>query len=159
MGGGLELLRAALDELRETSFVPYYPVTLGTLAQGLAGVGQVAQALATIDEALAKSERDEERWWIAELLRIKAELVLLDGSPGRRPARPRSTSSTRSSGRAGKGPCPWSCAAPPASPGCGIEQGRPDPARELLAPVHGRFTEGFDTADLRAAKAILDMLG
>ncbi len=42
VGGGLELLRTAVDELRETSFVPYYPVTLGALAQGLAGVGQVA---------------------------------------------------------------------------------------------------------------------
>ncbi len=82
VGDGLELLRTTLDELRETSFVPYYPVMLGTLAQGLAKVGQVAQALATIDEALAKSERDEERWWIVELLRIKAELVLLAGGPG-----------------------------------------------------------------------------
>ena len=39
------------------------------------------------------------------------------------------------------------------------EHGRRGPARELLAPVHGRFTEGFDTADLRAAKSLLDRLG
>src|SRR5262249_10540152 len=77
MGEGLELLRTALDELRETSFVPYHPVMLGTLAQGLAAAGHVPQALATIDEALNKSERDDERWWIAELLRIKAEVILV----------------------------------------------------------------------------------
>ena len=74
--GGLELLRTALDELRETSFVPYYPFMLGTLAQGLAQAGYVAPALVTIDEALAKCERDEEGWWFAELLRIKAEVML-----------------------------------------------------------------------------------
>ena len=38
-------------------------------------------------------------------------------------------------------------------------QGRTGPARELLAPVYGRFTEGFDTADLQAAKTLLDRLG
>src|SRR5262249_36195725 len=77
VGEGLDRLRTALDELRRTSFVPYHPVMLGTLAQGLAAAGHVAQALATIDEALAKSERDEERWWIAELLRVKGELIML----------------------------------------------------------------------------------
>jgi predicted ATPase len=38
------------------------------------------------------------------------------------------------------------------------EQGRRSEARELLAPVYGRFTEGFDTADLKEAKALLDAL-
>src|SRR5262245_3861862 len=76
VGEGLELLRTSLDELLVTSFVPYHPVMFGTLAQGLAAAGHVAQALATIDETLTKSERDEERWWFAELLRIKAEVML-----------------------------------------------------------------------------------
>src|SRR5262249_16866509 len=76
VGEGLELLRAGLDELRGTSFVPYYRFMLGTVAQGLAAAGQVAQALATIDEALAKCETEEERWWFAELLRIKAVATL-----------------------------------------------------------------------------------
>src|SRR5262249_12653559 len=53
---GLELLLATLDELRARSFIPYYPFMLGALAQGLAGAGHAAQALATIDEALAKSD-------------------------------------------------------------------------------------------------------
>jgi predicted ATPase len=39
------------------------------------------------------------------------------------------------------------------------DQGRIAPARELLAPVYGRFTEGFDTAEVRTAKALLDRLG
>jgi len=39
------------------------------------------------------------------------------------------------------------------------QQARTEPAHEILAPVYGRFTEGFGTADLRAAKALLDSLG
>ena len=104
VGEGLELLRTALDELRGTSFVPYYPVMLGALAQGLTEAGHVAQALATIDEALAKCERDEERWWIAELLRIKAEVML--SAEARMPLRrPRPTFRTPSRGRAAKARC------------------------------------------------------
>jgi predicted ATPase len=155
---GLELLRTAVEEIRETGFVPYYPVTLGTLARGLAGVGEVAQALATIDEALAKSERDEERWWIAELLRIKAELILMTGAPGAGPAAEEHLQQALEwARRQGALSMELRCATGLARRW--LEQDRPDPARDLLAPVHGRFTEGFDTADLRAAKAILDQLG
>ena len=50
---------------------------LGTLAQAQAATGHVAEARATIEEALTKSERDEERWWMPELLRIKAEVISL----------------------------------------------------------------------------------
>ena len=83
VGAGYEMLHAALDELRATGFVPYQTGLLGTLAQGLAGVGRIPEALATIDEALARSERDEEYWCIAELVRIKAELRPAGGRPGR----------------------------------------------------------------------------
>ena len=53
---------------------------------------------------------------------------------------------------------PWSCAPRPASPGCGRDQGKRAEAHDLLAPVYGWFTEGFDTADLKDAKALLDEL-
>ena len=51
-----------------------------------------------------------------------------------------------------------SCAPRPASPGCGRDQGKRAEARDLLAPIYGWFTEGFDTADLKDAKALLDEL-
>jgi hypothetical protein len=155
---GFELLRAALDELRETGFVPYQTGLLGTLAQGLAGIGLIAKGLATIDEALARSERDEEHWCIAELVRIKAELVLLAGGPGAAAAAEelfqQALQWTR---RQGILSMELRCATGLAR--LWHQQGRPGPARELLAPVYGRFTEGFDTPELQAAKTLLARLG
>ena len=152
---GLELLRATLEDLRATSFIPYYPFMLGTLAQGLAGGGHVAQALATIDEALAKSNRDDERWWIAELLRIKAGLILLaedaDAAPTAEALLQDSLAWTR---RQGALSLELRCATDLAR--LWQQQGRAAPARDLLAPIYGRFTEGYATADLEAARALLE---
>jgi len=158
VGEGLELLRTVLDEVRGTSFVPYYPFMLGTLAQGLAGAGQVDQALATIDEALTKAERDEERWWIAELLRIKAELILFaGGADATSLAETRLQESLGWTRRQGVLSLELRCAIDLAR--LWHQQGRTAPARDLVAPIYARFTEGFATADLKAAKALLSSLG
>jgi predicted ATPase len=155
VGDGLEMLLTALDELRESDFVPYYPITVGLLAQGLARGGQIAHAVATVDEAFSRSERTEERWYIAELLRIKAELVLLDGGPAAAAEAhlQRALQWTREQGVLS---LELRCALSLAR--LRLRQGQPDAARALLAPVHARFTEGFATADLQAAQALLDRL-
>jgi predicted ATPase len=155
VGEGLERLRTAIDELRGTSFGPYYPVMLGTLAQGLARAGHVAQALATVDEALTRSERDEERWWIAELLRIKAELILLaDGADAAPTVEAHLQDALAWTRRQGALSLELRCATDLAR--LWQQQGRDAPARDLLAPIYARFTEGFATADLEAAKALLE---
>jgi len=116
-----------------------------------------ARSKSALDEALTKSEHDEQRWWIAELLRIKAELILL-AEAQTPPRRPRRTCRTRSHGHAGKARCPWSCDAPPTSPGYGSS--KDGPRRPVTSwPIYARFTEGFATADLEAAKALLGSLG
>ena len=157
VGEGLGLLRTGLDELRGTSFVPYYPFMLGTFAQGLAAAGHVAQALATIDEALTKSERDEERWWIAELLRIKAEVKLSEGADAAAAAEAHLQDALSWTRRQGALSLELRCATDLAR--LWQQQGRAAPARDLLAPIYARFTEGFATADLQAAKALLSSLG
>jgi predicted ATPase/DNA-binding winged helix-turn-helix (wHTH) protein len=75
-GRGAVLLRSALDTCDQTEWRICYPEFMGVLAEGLAGCGQLSEALATIDQALASAERGGERWYIAELLRIKGELLL-----------------------------------------------------------------------------------
>jgi predicted ATPase len=158
IGGGLRLLRDALEELGETGFVPHHTALLGTLAQGLAGSGESAQGLATIDEALARSERDEEYWCIAELLRIKADLLLLAGGPGAAAAAEEQFQRALDWARR-QGALSLELRGATGLARRWHGRGQTGPARELLAPVYGRFTEGFDTADLRAAKALLDQLG
>ena len=60
--------------------------------------------------------------------------------------------------RAGKRRCPGSCAPRRASPACCAHQGRPADAIACLQPIYDRFTEGFGTADLIAAKQLLEQL-
>lgn len=71
---GLPMLREALDELRESGAAPGHPTFLGVLARGLGQAGQVSGGLTAIDQALALSERHEERSILPELLRNKGEL-------------------------------------------------------------------------------------
>jgi len=115
---GCQLLRTALDELRETGSILRDSAFLCALAEGLAGIWQVAAGRAAVDQALERSESSEERWCIAELLRVKGELILLENAPMRQ-QRPRITSGKPSTGRGGKARCPGNCAPPPASRGCG----------------------------------------
>jgi predicted ATPase len=155
IGEGVELLRAALDELLETGFVPHHTALLGALAEGLAEIGQVAKGLATIEEALARSQRDEEYWCIAELLRIKAELTLLakggDAVPAAEKVFAQALDWTR---RQRILSMELRCATGLAR--LWHRHDRIESARTLLAPIYDRFTEGFGTADLRAARALLE---
>jgi predicted ATPase len=154
---GLRLLRTALDELRESEFTLPYTVFLGALAEALADVGQVTQGIVAIDEALARSERDEERWCVAELLRVRGELVLREGAPD---------AAAVAEGHFGQaldwarrqGALSWGLRAATSLARLWRDLNRIKAAREILAPVYNRFTEGFETTDLRAAKLLLDGL-
>jgi predicted ATPase len=120
---GLQLLRAGLDELGEAKSALRFLAFLSEMAEALGRAGQIADGLATIEEAMERSERTEERWVTAELLRIKGELLLLEGRP--EPLRrPTTTSGRGSTGRTGKARSPGNCAAPRALPGCALSRQR-----------------------------------
>jgi len=154
---GSPLLGDALDELRRTGYVLRYAGFLGVLAQGLGGTGQVAQGLRAIEEALARSERSDGRWCVAELLRIKGELLLLDGAPNASAAAEAHFRQALEWARR-QGALSWELRSATSLARSRHDQARSDEARELLASVYDRFTEGFTTADLRAAKELLDEL-
>jgi predicted ATPase len=110
-------VRQGIASFRATGaavFVPYFYTWLADVAAHLGRGGEGLQALA---EAHTLAEQHEERWWEAEIARLRG--VLLLRQPG----------------------------APPHAD-----------ARALLAPIYGWFTEGFDTADLQEAKALLAAL-
>ena len=79
---GLPLLRTSLEQSPRASYQPYFTWFFGELAQGLGWAGQIAEGFEAIDEALARSERNEDRWCVAELLRIKGELLQLQRGSG-----------------------------------------------------------------------------
>jgi len=157
INAGLQLLRSALDELRETGSVPRYSTFLGVLAEGLAKAGQMAAGRVAVDEALARSESNEERWCVAELLRIKGELVLLENGPDTAAAAERHFSQALDWARR-QGALSWELRAATSLSRMWRDQGRGTEARKLLARVYNRFTEGFETRDLENAKALLGQL-
>jgi predicted ATPase/DNA-binding winged helix-turn-helix (wHTH) protein len=80
VGAGLELLRTAFARVPQGAFTLFYTPILAELADALGRDGQAAEGLSIIDEALARSDRHEERWCVAELLRVKGELILREGT-------------------------------------------------------------------------------
>ena len=152
---GLRLSRTGVDELRETGFASRFTVFLSVLAEGLADAGQLAEGLATVDEALARSERNEERWCIAELLRVKGELVLLENAPDAVAVAEGHFWQALEWARR-QGALAWELRAATSLARLWQDQGRTKVARELLAPVYDRFTEGFGSLDLKIAKSFLD---
>jgi predicted ATPase len=151
---GLRLLRNGADELRETGFASRFTAFLAVLAEGLADAGQFAEGLATIDEALARSERNEDRWCFAWLLRVKGELVLLDNAPDAVAVAEGYFRQALEWARR-QGALSWELRAATSLARLWRDQARIKDARELLAPVYDRFTEGFGSLDLQIAKRFL----
>ena len=154
---GVPLLRGALDELRQTGFLHSYPGFLGAFAESLGRAGQAAQGLVAIAEALAQLERIEARWCEAELLRIKGDLVLQEGGPNSAGAAEDHFVQALDLARR-QGALSWELRVAMSLSRLWDDGGRTKEALELLAPIYDRFTEGFETADLVAAKTLIDAL-
>ena len=110
-----------------------------------------------VEEALARSESSEERWWIAELLRVKGELVLLENGPEAAAAAEDHFRKALDWARR-QGALSWELRAATSLARMWRDQARIREARELLGSTYDRFTEGFETADLKTAKQLLDQL-
>jgi predicted ATPase len=156
VAAGLRLLRAGLDELGEARS-PVLRLIAYQTAETLGRAGQIADGLAAVGDAIARSEQTQERWLIADLLRVKGELILLRRAPGTAAAAEDHFQQALDWARR-QGALSWELRAATSLARLWGDQDRIDEARELLAPMYDRFTEGFDTADLKAAKALLDTL-
>jgi predicted ATPase len=126
---------------------------LGLVAEALAFAGEVEEGLAELDQALARSTESGEKWADAELHRLRGDLICRLPRPdpdGAERSFRVALSIAREQGTKG-----FELRAATSLARLLGNDGRREEARELLAPVYGWFTEGFDTADLKEAKALL----
>jgi predicted ATPase/DNA-binding winged helix-turn-helix (wHTH) protein len=151
---GLRLLRSGLDEPGDVNASFRSFMFLAEMARALACVGQVDEGLAALEEAIARADETDERWNIAELLRIKGELLLLQGTPGAAATAEDHFRQALDWARR-QGALSWELRAATSLAHLLHHQRRSADGMALLRQVYDRFTEGFDTADLRAAKALL----
>jgi predicted ATPase/DNA-binding winged helix-turn-helix (wHTH) protein len=154
---GLSLLHPAVDELWRAGFVQYHTPFVVALALGLVHAGAAADALVTIDEALERCERTGEGWALAELHRARGKTLLSVRASGANQAAEMVFLQSLDIAREQK-VLSWELRAATSLARLLHDQGRSSDAMALLQPVYDRFTEGFDTADLKAAKALLDAL-
>jgi predicted ATPase/DNA-binding winged helix-turn-helix (wHTH) protein len=153
---GLQLLRAGLSEFTEGNTTSRF--IAAEMAEALRQAGRIGEGLAVIEAAVKRSQSDEELWATAELLRIKGELVRMQGTPEASAAAEDQFRRALELSRQ-QGALSWELRAAVSLARWLRDRGRPAEAVEALRPVYDRFTEGFDTADLVAAKGRLLELG
>ena len=154
---GVPRLRSATETLRQAGFTHNCTFELGALAEGEARAGSTAAGLQDIDAALSLVESTEERWCLAELLRIKGELLLLHGAPDASASAERLFRELLSLAEGQHG-LAWQLRSATSLGRLLRGHGREGEAREVLQPIYARFTEGFETEDLKAARQLLDAL-
>jgi len=152
---GISLLRCGWSAYRATGAEAWMPYFLALLAGACDIAGQFEEAVTLLDDALQIVERTGERWLEAELYRHKGQLLLREGQPEAAEALYRKALSIAQEQEAKL----WELRAAVSLAQIHRDQGRRTEALDLLAPIYGWFTEGFDTADLKEAKVLLDALG
>jgi len=131
--------------------MPYF---ISLLASACEIAEQVDEALTLLDDALQIVERSGERWFEAELNKRNGQLLQRRGHP--RTAEELYCKALRISQE--QEAKLWELRAAVSLARLRHNQGRRAEARDLLSPIYGWFTEGFDTTDLKEAKALLDEL-
>ena len=115
---------------------------------------QFDEAWRCIGEAMTAIETTGERWYEAEVLRVAGEIAMM--SPERDTAKAEMFFDRALAVARQQQARSWELRAAMSMAQLWRDQGKRDKARDLLAPVYGWFTEGFDTLDLKDAKALLD---
>jgi predicted ATPase len=151
---GISLLRSGSTAFRATGAELWTAHYIALLGKACEIAGQVEEALSLLDDALQIAERIGERWFAAELHRHRGQLLLRQGhTEAAEELYCKALSIAREQGAK-----LWELRAAVSLARLRRDEGRRAEARNLLTPVYGWFTEGFDTQDLKEAQALLDEL-
>lgn len=150
---GLILLRDALDTLHAEQHNILATVFTSALAGGLWKTGQFDEALITINGAVARAASCGATFDKAELLRIKGQILAAMPRPDRASAADCLMHSLAVARE--QSALAWELRSATALARLLSENGQRDQARDTLAPVYDRFTEGFETEDLRVAQRLI----
>jgi predicted ATPase len=153
---GIAALRDGIAAWRATGAELYMPYHLALLAEAEAKDGRATEALSRLAEALARATKTGERWFDAELHRLKGGVL----SSLRGGDRAEAEACFRRALEVARGQDArmWELRAAAELARVLAAKGEQAQARDLLAPIYGWFTEGFDTLDLREAEALLQEL-
>jgi class 3 adenylate cyclase/predicted ATPase len=152
----VQMITSGITALRATGATLYAPSYLSYLTRAYAELGQLDDAWRCIGEAMTAVETTKERWWEAEIHRVAGDIALNSPQPDAAKAQAyfdRALAVARQQQAKS-----WELRAAMSMARLWRDQGKRDEARDLLAPVYGWFTEGFDTLDLKQANALLDEL-
>ena len=156
---GISLLRSGSSAYRATGAEAFMPHHIALLARACEIAGQIEEAVTLLDDALQIVERTGERWFAAELNRHKGQLLLRQGHSEAAEELYRKALSIAEEQEAKL----WELRAAASLARLRRDQGRHAEARDLLAPVYGWFTEGFDTPDLKKQRrcwtSLAELLG
>jgi predicted ATPase/DNA-binding winged helix-turn-helix (wHTH) protein len=151
---GLSLLTACLDALQIGQHQTLTAVFISNLATGLASAGRPDEADAVIDKAMARDELTGSHFHFPEMMRIKGELL----ASGPHSAEAENWFSRSLDLAREQSALAWELRTATSLAHLCARQGRYDKAQRVLRPTYDRFTEGFKTPDLRAARHLLGEL-
>jgi predicted ATPase/DNA-binding winged helix-turn-helix (wHTH) protein len=152
-GAGLDLVRGALGTLHAQQYNLLIPGFIGALAEGLRKTGQFEEALFAINGAIARATNSGVEFNLSELLRIKSQILAEHDRESAMNCLTEAVAVARA-----QSALAWELRSAMALARMLREDGRRDQARHALALVYDRFTEGFEGADLKLARALLEDL-
>jgi predicted ATPase len=150
------MISSGIAASRSTGATEFIPFFLSYLTKAYANIGQFDDASRCIVEALNAVETTKERWCEADIHRTAGEIAVMSAEPGAADAEAyfeRALIVARKQQAKS-----WELRAAMSMARLWRNQGKRQQAHDLLAPVYGWFTEGFDTLDLKNAKTLLGEL-
>jgi predicted ATPase/DNA-binding winged helix-turn-helix (wHTH) protein len=154
---GIESLRTSMEKIHGVRYELLTTEFNISLVQGFAAIGRLAEATTLINETIQRVETNGDVSYMPELLRLKGSLLLSRPQPRVDDAESFFMQSLELSRR--QGARAWELRTATDLAAHFANQGQSERGRALLQPVFEQFVEGFDTADLRAAKSLLSSLG